>query len=205
MIVRASVVLPHPDSPARASISPRSSVRSTPSTARDRSAFLPAMPAPSPTRPSNDTCRPRTSRTGPSDAGARSGAVLTSGPVRASGRADRRPGVPRRPGTDRARSLEHSSNATGHRGWNEHPTGTASGCGGSPPRPDGARRNRGSPIAGNAAASASVYGWAGVANTGCDGPCSTIRPAYMIASRSQTSTRTDRSWVMNSIARPSSC
>ena len=66
-------------------------------------------------------------------------------------------------------------------------------------------RKRWSPIAGKAAASAVVYGCAGLPNTAADGPSSTILPAYMIARRSHTSTSTDRSCVMNSIARPISC
>ena len=65
-------------------------------------------------------------------------------------------------------TLGHSSNATGQRGWNEQPEGIESGCGGSPPNPDGALRKRKSPIDGKAAASASVYGCAGFANTGAD-------------------------------------
>ena len=51
-------------------------------------------------------------------------------------------------GTVAGTVVEHASIATGQRGWNAHPGGTASGCGGSPPRPDGAMRNRASPIVG---------------------------------------------------------
>jgi hypothetical protein len=51
-------------------------------------------------------------------------------------------------------TVEHSSRATGQRGWNVHPDGRSSGCGGSPPSPLGAYLNRWSPIVGNAAASA---------------------------------------------------
>ena len=52
MIARAVVVLPQPDSPASASTSPRLSSNDTPSTARDRAAFLPRSPAikPDPSR-----------------------------------------------------------------------------------------------------------------------------------------------------------
>ncbi len=48
----------------------------------------------------------------------------------------------------------------------------------------------------------SCTGAAGSWKTRSAAPSSTIRPAYMIAIRSATSTSTERSWVMNSIARP---
>ena len=95
--------------------------------------------------------------------------------------------------------------APGSAGGTSTRRGSSPAAGGSPPSPDGALRKRGSPIAGKAAASAVVYGCAGLPNTAADGPSSTILPAYMIASRSHTSTSTERSWVMNSIARPISC
>src|SRR5205085_7913686 len=53
-------------------------------------------------------------------------------------------------------TVGHGSNAFGQRGWNEHPVGRSDGNGGSPGSPEGALRNRESPISGKAAASASV-------------------------------------------------
>src|SRR4029453_11998928 len=50
----------------------------------------------------------------------------------------------------------HGSNTSGQRGWKGHPPGISCGSGGSPPSPEGALRNRGSPICGNDAASAFV-------------------------------------------------
>ena len=52
----------------------------------------------------------------------------------------------------------HLSMTLSQRGLKLHPDGICCGSGGSPPRPDGALRKRMSPIAGNAAARARVYG-----------------------------------------------
>ncbi len=65
---------------------------------------------------------------------------------------------------------------TEHRGWNGQPPGRLRGSGGSPSRPDGLIRNDGSPITGNAAASARAYGWAARWKTSSLGPSSTMRP-----------------------------
>ena len=61
-----------------------------------------------------------------------------------------------------------------------------------------------SPITGNAAASARVYGCAASANTLSFGPSSTIRPAYITAIRRQMFASVERSCVMKMIARPRS-
>ena len=65
-------------------------------------------------------------------------------------------------------------------------------------------RNAGSPITGNAAASARVYGCTASAKTLSLGPSSTIRPAYITAIRLQMSASVERSCVMKMIARPNS-
>ena len=49
-----------------------------------------------------------------------------------------------------------------------------------------------------------MYGCRGSRNTSVAGPSSTMRPAYITASRSLTSVRTERSCVMNNIESPSS-
>src|SRR5262249_46038881 len=51
-------------------------------------------------------------------------------------------------------TVEHSGTVTGQRGWNGQPLGRSRGSGGSPGRPRGARRDAGSPMIGNAWASA---------------------------------------------------
>ena len=112
------------------------------------------------------------------------------------------PAVPAPPARARPSAREHTGRTSGQRGWNGHPDGRSRGSGGSPARPDGFIRNAGSPIVGNAAASARVYGCAGDANTSSLGPSSTIRPAYMTASRRHTAASVERSWVMNSTASP---
>ncbi len=85
------------------------------------------------------------------------------------------------------------------------PRGCSAGRAGRPRGPRGddgtaCRRSRGTPQR-----VPRVYGCFGSWNTLSAGPSSTILPAYMIASRSETSTSTDRSWVMKSMERPRSC
>lgn len=55
-------------------------------------------------------------------------------------------------------SVMQLSSATGQRGWNVQPEGSADGSGGSPGRPRGANRDAASPIRGNAADRAFPYG-----------------------------------------------
>ena len=219
MIARASVVLPQPDSPASARISPSPSRRSTPSTARARTRPPAGETGASP------RFDPRTRPGGPEPP--------------AAGRA-RQPAAPTPRRVTRPRSTSHQLGLRTRRlelalDQVTRPSGpelggvedrddvrarvrTARNNGdgsctptGSPADPADPRRGptapatkRSSPIFGNAAASARVYGCAGDSNTCLAGPSSTMSPAYMIASRSLTSSRTDRSCVMNSIARPSS-
>ena len=80
--------------------------------------------------------------------------------------AARRPGPA---GQSSTSSDGHSARTTGQRGWKVQPDGSSRGSGGSPGRPDGLRRKAGSPITGNAAASARVYGcfgWAKISSAG---------------------------------------
>ena len=167
MIVRAVVVLPHPDSPASARTSPRRSSNEIPSTAFASKPFFPVSPAIRPTWPANVTCRSRTSITlsvdedGPSPVTGASVALMRCPSLRARAPARAASTPPCDPGREARSSgsrFEHSSKTNGHRGWNEQPDGIFCGSGGSPPSPVGFLRNRSSPISGNAAASAFVYG-----------------------------------------------
>ena len=173
MIERASVVLPHPDSPASARISPSSSVRFTPSTARAMScAFFRPRARP---RPANRTWRSRTcsngAAAGTSPIGSRATWLTRHLPVPVSTGSTRRHAA-RRPspaGNSGGSSLGQRSNASAHRGWKLQPLGTSRGSGGSPSRPVGAWMYRSSPICGNAPARAVVYGCRGSRKTSVGG------------------------------------
>src|SRR5690606_30031178 len=91
----------------------------------------------------------------------------------------------------------------GQRERNRHPAGKEAGSGGSPRRTTRSRRRsrRGS-AGGTASSSARVYGWAGSPYTLPTGPLSTMRPAYMTATRSARCWTTPRSWVTNRHAIP---
>ena len=168
MIARAVVVLPHPDSPASASTSPRCSSSVTPSTARARSAFLPREPGhesqPALERDVQvvdlDDGGPvafarcdRQHRHGP---GSRGGSRHV-GPARIDEQARRATALAGvvEVGIDRRAILECHRAPRVERAPRGH---VGCGSGGSPPRPEGLPRNRWSPISGNAAASAAVYG-----------------------------------------------
>ena len=210
MIARARVVLPHPDSPASARTSPRCSVRSTPSTAvaSGRSSWRTWTRRPG-RSPSGRAPRGRVPRA-PAPRGRRRRRERSSG--RPPGRVTApHPPAGRPPGGLSPASYSvgswvvQSSNRFGHRGSNEHPAGMCCGSGGSPPSPEGRCRNRVSPISGNAAASACGVGVLRARGRRFSaGPSSTILPAYMIARRSETSTRTERSCVMKIIESPRS-
>ena len=197
MIARASVVLPQPDSPASATISPRRA-RTTRRRPRATSvAFLPRSPANMPTRPAKVTWRSRTSRTvsRPRDSGG--GGAVVSDLAHAAGSRGRRGGVANQQArgaatlAGRVQLGHHASGIrrtpSGTAGGRRSPDGTSAGSGGSPPSPDrlavgtAGRRSRGrrprAPRCTGAGASA---------NTVSAGPSSTILPAYMIASRSAT-------------------
>ena len=57
-------------------------------------------------------------------------------------------------------------------------------------------------MSGTAAMRWRVYGWAAPANSSAVGPCSTIRPAYITATRSARLATTARSWVTYRAATP---
>ena len=98
---------------------------------------------------------------------------------------------------------EHTGRTSGQRGWNGQPDGQVARVGrvagqagrvpsGTPgPRSPGTRRR-----------AHACTGARAAANTSRSGPSSTIRPAYMTASRRQTAASVDRSWVMNRTASP---
>ena len=86
------------------------------------------------------------------------------------------------------------SNAFGQRGWNEQPSGGRAASGTSP-----RGRSRGSALSGSgsgiARISACVYGCLGSWKISSTVPISTIRPRYMIATRSQKNFAPARSCV----------
>ena len=136
--MRASVVFPHPDSPASASTSPwRSCEVDAVDGARRRGLLAREAGADPDASLEGDVEVPdledrlcRRSRRGLRTS-------LTSRPSPPSGRAGTRPAVPRRPRRGSGIMVGHSSNASGQRGWNAHPAGTLSGWGGSPPEAGG--------------------------------------------------------------------
>ena len=210
MIERASVVLPQPDSPANARISPRPIERSTPSTARAGDAsFLLNKPV----REANLTWRSCTSKSAPpsTDRSDVVGVCATS--LMSSLRS--RPPVPVRrgcttrgdrartpPARDRSRCI--AARLAGTAGGTCTRSGSSRGSGGSPSSPTGDWRSSTSPIVGKEPARACEYGCRGSAKTDAAGPVSTMRPAYITATRSLTWASTDRSWVMNRIDSPMS-
>ena len=182
--VRASVVLPEPDSPTSATTSPARTARSTPSRARA-------------TRPLRvdeldpDARAPRGARRRAVVAGHRR--VRLADPD-----AGRRAGPPRRRRSARLGRQAAPSTARGQRGCERAAAraGRAGPAGRRAARP-GANRAAGSPIRGNAAGQRAGVG---VQRVGEDllgrCPSSTTRPAYITATRSQTSASTDRSWLI---------
>ena len=96
----------------------------------------------------------------------------------------------------------HTSSAYGQRGWNRHPVGGWCRSGGLPGIP--VMTTRSPESGGNEPIRPVVYGWAGRAKRADASASSMMSPAYMIAIRSENSTRSDRSCVMKSTANPSS-
>ncbi len=186
-IARASEVLPQPDSPTSARISPCRTTRSTPSTARAGAWPRPRKVTPRPWTSSAGTSAPTT---GPPGAGL---GALTR-PVRPA--RTPQPARARRPAAAARRRWSSSAARPGSAGGRCSPGGSRWGSGGSPGRPRGARRDARSPIVGKAAPSASLYGCLGSPNRSLAGPSSTTRPAYITATRSQVAPSTDRSWLI---------
>ena len=104
----------------------------------------------------------------------------------------------------RATRRRHRSTTSGQRGWKWQPGGGSSGLGISPR----SERSRGAAERGSrsgiARAAPGCRGGAGAPSTARVGPGSTIRPRYITATRSAMCSTTARSWVMSTIARPSS-
>src|SRR5436309_360693 len=96
-------------------------------------------------------------------------------------------------------SCRQRSSTRGHRGWNGQPAGGFAGSGGCPSM--AVRRSRPSPSLGIDSRRAWVYGWAGALKIWRIGPASTIRPAYITATRSHILATIPRLWVMKIIAR----
>ena len=210
MIARAVVVLPHPDSPASARTSPLRDLEVHAVDGARLRRLLPAQPGAEPDAPGEVHVQVRTSMTDPRRPRTTGGLGAHVARLR-RWRLGRllRPAGRRRAGRRRASSScgsvsSQSSNTTGHRGWNVHPSGRSLGVGrvaaetrGLPAEPLVADlRERGRERLG-------VRVLRLVEDLSA-GPSSTMRPAYMIARRSETSTSTERSWVMKIIDRPSS-
>ena len=120
-----------------------------------------------------------------------------------SARARTRRGGRHRPARARRRSSAHSAIATGQRGWNgQPPAARRDRAGRRAARRLHARRR--SPMVGNAAASAACTGAAGRRTPRRWAPPRRSARRTSQPSRRHVSASTDRSWVMNSRARPSS-
>ena len=118
-----------------------------------------------------DSARDLAAAAGETGRGARvSRAASRSSSTPAPRRGHTQRGAPSPAGHSSTSGREHSATATGQRGWNGHPIGIARGSGGSPASPDGFMRCEWSPIRGNAAASAAVYGCGGRSKTSSASP-----------------------------------
>ena len=184
---RPVVVLPHPDSPTRLNVSPGAIAKLTSSTARTapRRPKSPPLPGKSLTSPRTSSSavmfvRPRRRRR---LAGADNSARRARDRRAANGRAvaGRTARIGRRIGAQ-TRTRAEGRQAPGP--CQESPSGLRPGC-----------------WPGMQASSPRVYGCAGARNSAATGACSTMRPAYMTATRSAISAMTPRSCVMSSIER----
>ena len=96
-------------------------------------------------------------------------------------------------GSSSGRSWRHRSNTCGQRGWNAQPAGSAVSRGIVPSIC--VSRSRSSTIDGIEPISPTVYGCCGRWITSATGPISTMRPAYITATRSAVSAITPMSCV----------
>src|SRR5581483_11118215 len=103
----------------------------------------------------------------------------------------------------RRRSGDSSGTQCGQRGWNRHPGGGSARSGGEPVIP--VSRVSGPCSGGNDLSRPCVYGWRGFTASSAADAVSTSSPAYMIATRSASSSSSDRSWVMKRTEKRSSC
>ena len=173
--VRPTVVLPQPDSPTSPSVSPRSSVNDTPSTA----CTSPTLRSNTPARTGKCLVRLRTSS---------SGAVMRR--ARASDGTRRR---------DRARTPRAAA-STSRQMSSTYAAAVRETAARRQVRRARARRLRSraariSPLCRAAASSAirpRVYGWRGAAKSSLTGACSATRPAYITSTSSQSSATTPK-------------
>ena len=93
----------------------------------------------------------------------------------------------------------HLASANGQRGAKAQPAGRFAGSAGRPGI-TASGSSRDVSMDGTAASSARVYGCRACAARSAAGRSSTIRPAYMTSTRSQTCPTTVMSWLMNSSA-----
>ena len=94
----------------------------------------------------------------------------------------------------------HCGSTCGHRGANAHPGGSRTRLGGWPGI--GTKAAAPGTVLGTHSSSARVYGWWAAANTSVALARSTMRPAYIVSTRSATSAITPRSWVTSTMAVP---
>src|SRR5712692_5796195 len=127
------------------------------------------------------------------------GRGVTSGTSGYRKHAARRPGVI---SASAGSAVGQRSNANLHRGWKTHPDGGLMRLGTSPGMEAGIVRCP--RMSGKAATSPWVYGCFGSVNTSTVFPTSIIFPPYMIATLSQVSAMTLRSWEIRIIERWSS-
>ena len=194
---RASVDLPEPDSPTRPTTSPSGIVRLTPSTA-----VVAVRPAPKRTVTSSK--RSSLIRAPPLSRWSRC-RCATCGMPSGSGSPARQQAT-RLPPSSVARcgsTARHCASASGHRAAYAHPSGS---CAGSTGRPAivASGRWRCVSMSGTAASSARVYGCFAAVARSAAGRSSTMRPAYITSTRSQTSATTETSWLIRSRATSSS-
>ena len=97
----------------------------------------------------------------------------------------------------------HCGSTCGHRGANAHPGGSRTRLGGWPGI--GTKAAAPGTVLGTHSSSARVYGWWAAVNTSVALARSTMRPAYIVSTRSATSAITPRSWVTSTMAVPWSC
>src|SRR5581483_7812510 len=102
----------------------------------------------------------------------------------------------------RAWSAAFSGRQCGQRGWKRQPAGGEARSGGAPPIP--VRRARGPRSGGNDSIRPTVYGCRARLRSSAAGAASTTSPAYMIATRWASSSRSERSCVMKRTAKPRS-
>ena len=199
-MARASVDLPQPDSPTRPSVSPLRSTRSTPSTARFTTGFLPKSRSVTDTGGAKCRARPSTDEDLVSSRlVAVTDSPLPPRPSRSTAprcrRAGRRSRVARagRATAPAGSPWRQASSANGHRGAKEHPAMVVGQVRAADP--DGQQPGDRRSGSGTERSSENVYGCRGAVTRSTRSPDSTTRPAYMTYSREQVWLTTARSWL----------